>query len=208
MESYCSRKIPGLDKITISPEIWPGKNLKVQPGDLSKFVPYGNGVYGYQQSTWHPILGDPSQESSGGVVYFGNSVSKEDFKGFLTMMGLKSDWKDYAAFVKDATNPAGERFYRQMRLVSKFGLRFMFNALDDSEYDSFKGQELSVEDALLEFMDSEEKRWGTSFGDPRIDRTFGGDGNFAREELSFGFMMENEYHSIYRIWSRAWLVTK
>ena len=36
----------------------------------------------------------------------------------------------------------------------------------------------------------------------------GGDGDYAVEELSFGFMLENEYNQVYRIWSRAWLVTK
>lgn len=39
-------------------------------------------------------------------------------------------------------------------------------------------------------------------------RRFGGDGEWARESLAFGFLVENQYHSIYRIWTRAWLVTK
>jgi hypothetical protein len=26
--------------------------------------------------------------------------------------------------------------------------------------------------------------------------------------VAFGFMVENEYQGVYRIWSRAWLVTK
>ena len=37
---------------------------------------------------------------------------------------------------------------------------------------------------------------------------FGGDGDDSREKLSFGRMVENGYHHVYRIWSRAWLVTK
>ena len=41
----------------------------------------------------------------------------------------------------------------------------------------------------------------------RLRGLFGGDGDFAREELAFGFMVENDYHHVYRIWSRAWLVT-
>ena len=52
------------------------------------------------------------------------------------------------------------------------------------------------------------RRVGTSFGDSRIDGKMGGDGDYAVEELSFGFMLENEYNQVYRIWSRAWLVTK
>jgi hypothetical protein len=35
---------------------------------------------------------------------------------------------------------------------------------------------------------------------------FGGDGERAKESLAFGFMVENAYYGVYRIWSRAWLV--
>ena len=36
----------------------------------------------------------------------------------------------------------------------------------------------------------------------------GGDGDWAKESLCFGLMVENGYQGVYRIWSRAWLVTK
>lgn len=197
-----------LDKIIISPAIWSGKELQVQPGDLSKFTPYGNGVYGYQRNSLEPIKGDPPQEETGGLVYFGNDVRKKDFEGFLRMIDVGTKDKNYAAFVQESSNPIEDRYFKQMRLISKFGLRFMFNAIEDIEYNSFKEQELSIEEALLEFMNAERERFGTSFGDPRIEGKMGGDGNYAREELSFGFMIENAYYQIYRIWSRAWLVTK
>ena len=198
----------GLDKVIISPAIWPGKKLQVQPGDLSKFTPYGNSVYGYQRNSLEPIKGDPSQEETGGLIYFGNRVRKEDFEGFLRMMNIRAEDKDYAAFVQESSNPLEDRYFKQMRIMSKFGLKFMFSAINDGEYDAFKKQELSIGEALLEFMEAEKARFGTSFGDPRIEGKMGGDGNYAREELSFGFMLENEYNQVYRIWSRAWLVTK
>lgn len=198
----------GLGRLVISPEIWPGKELKFQPGDLSQFAPHGNGVYGYQNNSYEPIKGDSPQEEVGGIVYFGNQVKKEDFKGFLNIMDISKERKDYAIFVKESTDPMEERYFKQMRLISKFGLRFMFGAIDCHEYDCFKEQELSVEEAFWEFMDSEKQRFGTGFGDPRIRGLMGGDGDYAQEELSFGFMLENDYHDVYRIWSRAWLVTK
>ncbi|MBI4016602.1 MAG: hypothetical protein HY363_02820 [Candidatus Aenigmarchaeota archaeon] len=198
----------GLEKVIVSPAIWVDKNLQVQPGDLSKFAPYGNGVYGYQENSLEPILGDPSQEGSGGLVYFDNGVKREDFEGFLRMMNVRADDKDYAAFVQESSNPVEDRYFKQMRLISKFGLRFMFSAIEDREYDAFKKQELTIGEALWEFMEAEKGRFGTCFGDPRIEGKMGGDGYYAREELSFGFMLENKYHQVYRIWSRAWLVTK
>ena len=198
----------GLDKIIIGPAIWPGKKLQVQPGDLSKFAPYGNGVYGYQKNSLEPIRGDPPQEETGGLIYFGNEARKEDFEGFLRMMNVRAEDKDYVAFVQESSNPIEDRYFKQMRIMSKFGLRFMFGAIDDREYDTFKEQELSIGEALWAFMNAEKRRFGTSFGDPRIDGKMGGDGDYAVEELSFGFMLENEYNQVYRIWSRAWLVTK
>jgi len=201
-------KTLGLKGLVVSPAIWPGKNLQVQPGDLSKFAPYGNGVYGYQINSLEPIKGDPPQEKSGGIIYFGNAVKKEDFSGFLRMMGVRADHKDYAAFVQKSLYPVEDRYFNQLRLISKFGLKYMFGAIDDGEYKLFKDQKLTIGETFWEFIESEKGRFGTSFGDSRIEGKMGGDGEYAREQLSFGFMLENEYHQVYRIWSRAWLVTK
>lgn len=198
-----------LSRVVISPPIWHGRNIEVQPGDLSKFAPYGNGVYGYQKKNiLDPIRGDPPQEPNAGIVYFENDVKREDFQAFLRVMGIDADRRDYAAFIKNAHEPLKERYFKQMRLISKLGLRFAFGVLQEPDYESFKEQELTTGDALWAFMEAEKERFGTSFGDPRIEGKMGGDGHFAREELSFGFMHENEYNQIYRIWSRAWLVTK
>jgi hypothetical protein len=194
-----------LNLLTISPSILlPENNSRIQPGDLSKFAPYGNGFYGYEENSFKPIIGAPEQEPSGGIIYFGNRVKEENFKGFLEMMKINGESKDYAAFIKESSDPFKDKYYKQMRLVPKFALEFMF----DQKVDSMKEQELSMTDAFLEFMKAEEERCGTCFWDPVLSRTMGGDGYWAREELSFGFMLENEYHGISRIWSRAWLVTK
>lgn len=199
------------DKVRISPPIWPDHKLDIQPGDLTKFVPYGNGVYGYQNRFGeNPIKSAPSQEPSGGVVYFGNGIAKADLEALLRLLEVKADYKDYALFIAESEQPGKDGYLVQMRIVTKFGLRFMFGALTDAEYDKFPEQQLSVSEALCEFLEKEAKRWGTSFTDDGrgLQGLFGGDGDYAREELAFGFMMENEYHGIYRIWSRAWLVTK
>ena len=197
----------GLEKIKFSGK-FSGKRISVQPGDLSKFVPQGTGVYGYQKNCFHPIKGDPVHEESGGFVYFGNGVTKRDFYGFLRMMDVDIKDKDYAAFICEAENPAKDRYFSQMRIVSKFGLQFMFGALDSEDYAKFEKQKSTIGEALWSFMEFEKSRWGTDFGDPKIKGKFGGHGDYAQEELSFGFMLENNYHNVYRIWSKAWLVTK
>ena len=119
--------------------------------------------------------------------------------------------KDFAVFAAESQQPGKDGYLVQMRIVSRFGLRYMFGALTDAEYDEFPEQKMPVVDALWWFINEERKCWGTSFqedGKKGLRGLFGGDGNFAREELSFGFMVENDYYHVYRIWSRAWLVTK
>jgi len=202
-------------KVHVSPPIWTEHELDVHPGDLSRFAPQGNGVYGFQDPAGNPFTGAPSQEAAGGIIYFGNDISQDDFFALMRIMGVLSDHrilrKDFAAYTSESEQPGEDGHLVQLRLVSKFGMRYMFGALDSAEYDRFPEQELGMAEAFWYFIERERKRWGTSFtqdAERGLHGLFGGDGNFAREELAFGFMLENEYHQIYRIWSRAWLVTK
>jgi len=174
-----------LNKLIISPSIWPDKELQVQPGDLSQFAPYGNGVYGYQKSFIEPIKGDPPTVDSAGLVYFGNELSRKDFNGFLRMMDVSTNNKGYAAFVQESSNPIQDHYLNQMRLVSKFGLSFMFNVLNQENFDSFDEQELSIEESLWGFIEAEKENYGISFGDPRIEGKMGGRWTFCKRRTQF-----------------------
>ena len=63
-------------------------------------------------------------------------------------------------------------------------------------------------DFLWAFLVGQAREFGTGMGSPKLAGVLGGDGNFTQEKLSFGLMVENAYYHVYRIWSRAWLVTK
>ena len=202
-------------KVRVSPPIWPGHILEIQPGDLSKTAQYGNGVYGYQDRNGNnQFTSAPPQEACGGVIYFGNDVTKADFEALMRIMEVQpahvsKPSKDFAVFTAESEQPGKDGYLVQMRVVSKFGLHFMFDALTDAEYKKFPQQELTIVDVLWSFIEHERKRWGTSWDDDEgLGGMFGGDGDYAREELAFGFMLENGYYNICRIWSRAWLVTK
>jgi hypothetical protein len=199
----------GNDQIRIFPPIWPDHKLN----DLTQFAPNGNGLYGYQRPQYdNPLLSGPSQEPNGGVIFFDNKITREDFGALLRILNIPAKENvchDYAAFTASSQQPSEERYLSQLRIVSKFGLRFMFNALTETEYEHFPKQPLSIEETLWQFVEAEKTHWGTNFWDNQgLSGLFGGDGDFAREELSFGLMVENDYYHIYRIWSRAWLVTK
>lgn len=203
------------DKIHVLSSHFPfDKKVKVYPGDLTQFAPYGSGVYGYQMpDRSNPFTGAPEQEEMGGVVYLDNSIYKRDFSAFMRLIGVspkrgRPTQKDYSVFVAESNNPIKDGYLAQMRIVSKFAMSCCFKAITDAEYDNFPKQTLTQRDALWEFIKHENMRWGTSFHSKSLEGLFGGDGDFAREELSFGFMVENSYFGIYRIWSRAWLVTK
>lgn len=204
-------------KIRICPPDWPNRNIEISPSDLARFVPHGSGVYGYQEpKKTNPFVGAPSQEANGGVIYFENDVTKQDFEALIRVLGIQPAWsrenfKNFAAFMSEAEIPKDCGFIAQMRIVPKFGLRYLFKAITDDEYEKFPEQKLDIADAFWTFIEYEKDRWGTCFDEDErkgLRGKFGGDGYFAREELSFGLMVENGYYNISRIWSRAWLVTK
>lgn len=202
--------------IRVSPPLFTDNKTGVDPADLTQFAPHGNGVYGYQEGMVNPLLTAPRQDDIGGFLHFGNGVSREEFDALMSITGVCPRWakekgrerRDYAVFYQESDNPGRDGYLAQVRIVSKFALRFMFGSLAEADYESFEEQEVTMSDGLWGFMKNEQKKYGTAFGGAKLKGLFGGDGDFAQEALCFGFVVENNYYSIYRIWSRAWLVTK
>jgi hypothetical protein len=218
-----------LDKvITVAPDVWPGEALEVQPGDLSLYAPFGLGLgpplvmmpwdnlddlskrgsyYGLQRRTGDPLFDAPLTGSSGGTVYFHASSEKSDLDSLLGLLTVQVERTDYAIFLREAKDPGQERFLTQLRLVSQFALSSLFGAKLDAECSHLATQTVSIGDLIWKFIEDQKREYGTGFS-PRLDGLFGGDGDWAKESLAFGFMVENEYQGVYRLWSRAWLVTK
>ena len=215
--------------VKVYPRQWPeDRDLELYPGDLEKFAVPGVGIsgpfpimpwgdplrddpsdfYSFQRITGHPIRDASKNEPSGGIVYFHGTPGRDDFFSLIKLLGVRSHALDYAAFADHSNMPVEDNYLVQMRLVSRFALQYVFRALDSEDYESFPPQKLNIGEALWNFIEDQQDRWGTSMGSRELDGVMGGDGDFAKEELAFGFMVENEYNGIYRIWSRAWLVTK
>ena len=68
-------------------------------------------------------------------------------------------------------------------------------------------QTVSIGDLIWKFIEDQQREYGKGYS-AQLDGLFGGDGDWAKEKLAFGFLVENEYQGVYRLWSRAWLVTK
>jgi len=214
-------------RITVSPPVWPGKRLSLQPGDLGVLIPCGIGMarplpirewddpfsessadyYGFQQRTGNPFHDAPLTSAAGGVVYFDRGCDEDSLKALCRLLAIRPDQRDYAAFLAESSDPVRDRWLVQLRLVSRFALSYLFGALGRNEYDRFPKQPLSLLDTIRAFMEDQEQHW-VQASPWALDGTAGGDGDSAYERLGFGLMVENEYHGVYRIWSRAWLVTK
>jgi len=204
---------PKFDTLRFSLPISIKTGFKLDPRDLSITTPRGNGVYGLQEPERLPFHNAPPQDAEGGVIHFSDRVSKPDFEALTRILHIgesKPPYSlQYAAFLEESQNPKQDGYLKQMRLVSSFGLQFLFRAIKNDA--NFPQQPMNMTDALWAFMEAEKKKWeGDPFdiGNPKLYGAFGGDGDYAREALSFGLMVENSYHGVYRIWSRAWLVTK
>ena len=203
-------------KVRLSPAVWPNSNLKVQPGNLALFAPMGNGLYGHQKPAGlDPFADAPPQDPCGGVIYFDNEISKTDFEALARIWeiepGNPERAKQYAAFTAESGQPGQDGYLVQMRIVPAFGLNCLYHAINNTAYERFPNQAITITEALWLFIEKERERWGTSFRQDEekgLRGLFGGDGDYVREKLSFGFMLENAYYGICRIWSRAWLVTK
>jgi hypothetical protein len=215
------------DFVTVSPPVWPGKELHVQPGDLTRFAPMGFGLgmpltlmpgkdlasaaaaadyYSYHVHSTHPFLGAPPTEPTGGTVYFDSDCKKPDVEAVLRLLHVRCDSKAYAVFAQNSSNPRKDRYLTQVRIVSEFALQGMFRALSWDEKITPE-QDLTIGGLIWQFIRLQHQVWGSGYN-RTLEGLFGGDGDDARERLAFGFTLENEYYGVYRVWSRAWLVTK
>jgi hypothetical protein len=83
----------------------------------------------------------------------------------------------------------------------------MFDVDAPPEAQAWVQQPMPLKDALWRFIELEREIWGSGMS-RQLRGLFGGDGDWAKESLCFGFLVENNDQGIYRLWSRAWLVTK
>jgi hypothetical protein len=216
------------DLVKIAPDILPGQNLAIQPGDMSHFAPMGCGLgnpgvvmpwddlstalsrgvyYGFTERVNHPIRDAPVTDPTGGTIYFNSRPDRDQFEAVLRLLEVGGPLKTYAAFLAQSDNVGAERFLVQLRIVSTSALWWIYAATATDELQKLVDQPLTVTELLWRFMEVQQQRWGGGYS-AQLEGCMGGDGDWAREKLSFGFMVENSYHGVYRIWSRAWLVTK
>ena len=203
----------GTVRLIHPPAMQPVTNL--DPLDLTQFAPQGNSIFGLSRQDINPFALAPPQNANSGIVFF-DIPRQDDFHGLLRILGItkrhnfNQDERDnrYWAVEHVSEQPGQDGYLKQLRVIDRFGLRFLYGALDQEGYESFPVQPLTLPELLWAFIFDQVKEYGTGLDGAVLAGKFGGDGNLALEALSFGLMVENSYMHVYRIWSRAWLVTK
>jgi hypothetical protein len=176
----------------------------IRPWDTLESALHATTYYGLQPHGPDPVRDAPQTDAAGGTVYFDDNIAADDLSTLLRIMAVETELREFAAFRIDATRPQEQRFLTQIRVVVPGALGLLFEAAYAPE---LVRQDLTIGAAFATFVASERTRWGTGMSS-ELRGTFGGDGDWAKESLCFGFMIENSYHGVYRMWSRAWLVTK
>jgi hypothetical protein len=213
------------DRVKISPPGWPAR-AAVAPGDLSKFAPVGLGMatplvlrpwdkledltargdfYGANARTGDPFRDGPVNEAAGGTVYFDGDAESAGVASLLALLEVRTDLTRYALYAAESANPREDRYLAQIRIVD-FGAMNLFGAVPGPGDEPWE-QGLSVAQLIDAFIEAQRERWGRGMS-LALSGTLGGDGDWAKEKLAFGFMVENSYNGVYRLWSRPWLVTK
>ena len=213
------------DRITLAPAKWPEGKPEAEPGDLTLFVPNGLGLaaplimgphdrledafkrrdfYGFTAPSANPLLNAPLNDDKGGVVYLHGYLKREELQSLLSLMGGSDRTREYAAFWSKSENVQTDRYVEQLRIVPKGAIQSLFRAPAEKAGAELIKQQLTVEEALWAFVEDQQARYDSS----ALTGCLGGDGDWAKERLAFGLMVENSYWGVCRIWSRAWLITK
>ena len=158
---------------------------------------------------FNPLQLGPLHAGSYGTLYFDAGVGRERFEAVLALLQVKVTSRRYSVFESSLRfeEVLEARYIRQLRLVCREALVEAFGSLSAEQAATAPDRDDSLGEALHLFVEQEEARFGTSMC-PDLYGSLGGDGDWAKEALCFGFMVEEARLGVYRIWSRPWLVTK
>ena len=213
---------------SVYPAGWPNRPLSFDPADFSQPLPQGYGfstplvvrpwdrdvqaaadaqsVYGWRGQHGDIVRNAPRTLPRGGVVYFDDPRSDKIVDDMLRAVGIDANDAEFAVFCGGADDPEAECYLHQVRMMPHPLLGYVFRAKPE---EVLPPHPASVSAIVKAFIAREKKHWNdddTFSG--KLSGLAGGDGDWAKEALAFGLWVENGEHRIYRLWSRAWLVTK
>lgn len=204
---------------SVLPADWPGIGHEGPlPSDMSHFVPQGLAMsaprivtpylgapepayYGAANTIIHPVKSAPLNDDAGGVFYFSRHMMPTTLVAALDLFGFRSLETEYALFLATSEQPREDNFLDTLRIVSLPALRHFYRC----DTSALAAQARNAGEAVTRFLEWQVDKWQ---GSSALMGSMGGDGDWAKERLAFGVLIENSYWGVYRVWSRAWLVTK
>ncbi|MBX9693801.1 MAG: hypothetical protein K2Z81_15535 [Cyanobacteria bacterium] len=154
---------------------------------------------------------------SGDLIYFGECDDEDEFyAAAYELAGDRAGDHTYAAvfttifeeFDLHGTPLEGSDLYylEHLRQICQPAMEMFYGDFRDALVE----HEASLPQALWNFNLMDIHRFNPEFTafPGALDGVIGGDGDFEREQLSFGMVVENRELGIYRIWSRVTLCTK
>jgi len=142
----------------------------------------------------------------GGNIFFANDITHSDIKTLCKILGINNGYnmrKKYYVFRDISNDPKKNNFLERLEFISDFGMKYYIKKSTKR-----KLSQNSINDDIFNFIIEQNLKYGKDMGNPLIGGLFGGDGYWMKEKLSYGLEVIHEYYSIFRIWSRCWLVSK
>jgi hypothetical protein len=184
---------------------------KQPPEQLDALAEDGQGIYYPTNAVWGTQLTDVTnrlsiETQSGGVVFFdGYNATPARLEALLQLLDVRPHQR-YQVHSHTSDDPIRHGYWTQWRFVSAFALEFYYRydkasvaALPVAATPLIPGivQTIEHEAAALSTVDFD------AFIGQRYQQQYEGSIGYG-----FGFLVENHYHGIYRLWSRMLFYSK
>lgn len=153
-------------------------------------------------------------KSAGDLIYFGEGDDEDDFYSAVHSLNIRSHDATYAAifttFAEDqeiyGKQESGLYYLEQLKIICPPALHRYYEGFSEACVE----HRLCIAEALWHFNLMEIHRYNprNELYPSELHGVIGGDGDYEREQLAFGMLVENREEGIYRIWSRVYLCTK
>lgn len=199
---------------------------KVQSNVISPIIvtPYSVGggyigsVFAEQDALQQGAARVESGQARGDLVYFGESEYVEEcFDSVLESLGVRSQDKVFAVvhvvfFEENEESLEEDGGFPYVFYLEQ--LKLICGPAAGRFHESVKRhcveQVLTIGEAMMDFYQYQKAKYnpGNDLFPRELRGIIGGDGDYEREQLAFGILVENREEGVYRIWSRAALCTK
>lgn len=175
------------------------------PKALDAIAEDGAGVHRNTAPLWTSSFVDltarvPLETKTGGIVFFDALLaSPERTRGALELIDVDTVATDYVVYQRSSTDPMKEKYFTQWRFIGSRAVEFYFKT---GKHTEVPPQKVTIGEAVSALITGERKKYLEEMNAVQYERLLGMVGEDGSFGLGFGFLVENAYYRIYRLWSR------